>query len=101
MEQFVRILTAIFWVAVPVCVVVIAVSSFTQSAGAWVLWATGVSLLLVMLSSGGIAWVEFRGNPLADTERGEWTNKMLFYALVFTITLFVTFLYLPTLFFAS
>ena len=98
MEQFVRILTTVFWVAAPLCVVVIAVSSFTESAA--VLWATGVSLLVVMLSSGGIAWVEFRGNPLADTERGEWTNKMLFYALAFTITLFVAFLYLPTLFFA-
>ena len=98
MEQFVRILTTVFWVAAPLCVVVIAVSSFTESAG--VSWATGVVLLVVMLSSGGIAWIEFRGNPLADTERGEWTNKMLFYALVFTITLFVAFLYLPTLFFA-
>ena len=46
------------------------------------------------------AAVGLRGNPLADTERGEWTNKMLFYALVFTIMLFVAFLYLPTLFFA-
>ena len=100
MEQFVRILTIVFWVAAPLFVVVIAVSSFTESAGVWVLWATGVALLVVMLSSGGIAWVEFRGNPLVDTERGEWTNKMLFYALVFTITLFVAFLYLPTLFFA-
>ena len=98
MEQFVRILTTVFWVAAPLCVVVIAVSSFTESAG--VLWAAGVALLVVMLSSGGIAWVEFRGNPLTDTERGEWTNKMLFYALVFTVTLFVAFLYLPTLFFA-
>ncbi len=53
-----------------------------------------------MMCSGGIAWVEFRGNPVADTERGEWTNKMLFYALVFTITFFVAFLYLPTLYFA-
>jgi hypothetical protein len=53
MEQFVRNLTTVFWVAAPLCVVVIAVSSFTQSTG--VLWATGVALLVVMLSSGGIA----------------------------------------------
>jgi len=53
-----------------------------------------------VLCSGGIAWIEFRENPLVDAERGEWTNKMLFYALVFTVTSFVAFLYLPTLYFA-
>ena len=63
--------------------------------GAWSSWTTGVSLLLVMLSSGGIAWSEFKSNPEADAERGEWTNKMLFYALVFAITFLVAFLYLP------
>jgi hypothetical protein len=26
-----------------------------------------------------------RNNPLGDTERGEWTNKMLFYGLVCVI----------------
>jgi hypothetical protein len=61
MEQFVRNLTTVFWVAAPLCVVVIAVSSFTQSAG--VLWTTGVALFVVMLSSGGIAWVGFKGTP--------------------------------------
>ena len=34
--------------------------------------------MLVMLSSGAIAWSEFRSNPEADAERGEWTNKILF-----------------------
>jgi hypothetical protein len=99
MRIVLRVLTAVFWVAAPICMVVLVASSFAESVG-WLLWATGISLLLVMMCSGGIAWVEFRGNPVADTERGEWTNKMLFYALVFTITLFVAFLYLPTLYFA-
>ena len=40
-----------------------------------------------------------RENPLADTERGEWTNTMLFYALVFTLALIFAFLYLPSLYF--
>ena len=53
-----------------------------------------------MLSSGVIAWIEFGKNPMSDAKRGEWTNKMLFYALAFTVTMFVGFLYLPTLFFA-
>jgi hypothetical protein len=100
MHTALRVLTVVFWIAASICVVVIAASSFTQSSGAWLLWTTGISLLLVMLCSGAIAWVEFRKNPMADTERGEWTNKMLFYALVCTITFFVAFLYLPTLFFA-
>jgi hypothetical protein len=99
-SSILRVLTAVFWVTAPICVAVIVASTFTESAGAWLSWLIGLSLMVVMLCSGGIAWVEFRGNPLADTERGEWTNKMLFYALVFTITLFLTFLYLPTLFFA-
>jgi hypothetical protein len=52
-----------------------------------------------VLSSGGITWVEFGRNPLGDTERGEWTNTMLFYALVFTLALIFAFLYLPFLYF--
>jgi hypothetical protein len=39
-----------------------------------------------------------RSNP--ESEGGEWTNKMLFYILVFCITFFVAFLYLPGLYFA-
>jgi len=45
-------------------------------------------------------WIEFRSNPAEDAERGEWTSKMLFYGLVFALTLFVGFYYLPALFFA-
>ena len=100
MRTTLRALTVAFYVVTPICAVAIAASSLGESAGAWLLWTTGISLLLVMLCSGGIAWAEFRANPLADTERGEWTNKMLFYALVFTVTLFAAFLYLPTLYFA-
>jgi Na+/H+-translocating membrane pyrophosphatase len=95
-----RVLTAVFYVVAPICVAVIAASSFTGIDGSWLTWTIGGSLLAVMLCSGGIAWIEFNKNPLGDTERGEWTNRMLFYALVFTVTLFVTFLYLPTLIFA-
>jgi hypothetical protein len=95
-----RVLTAVFWVVAPICVAAIAATSFTESAGTWMLWTTGVSLLVVALCSGGIAWAEFKKNPIADAEHGEWTNKALFYAIVFTITFFVAFLYLPTLYFA-
>jgi hypothetical protein len=74
--------------------------SFTESIGAWLFWVIGISLLVVVVSSGAIAWAEFRSNPEEDAERGEWTNKMLFYGLVFAITFFVTLLYLPALYFA-
>jgi hypothetical protein len=96
-----RVLTVVFWVAATICVETLAASSFIGSVGAWSSWTTSVSLLVVMLSSGAIAWSEFKNNPEADAERGEWMNKMLFYALVFCITFFVGFLYLPGLYFAQ
>jgi hypothetical protein len=45
------------------------------------------------------ALFEFWDNPLSETERGEWTGRQLFYALVFTITFFVAFLYILTVIF--
>ena len=47
-----------------------------------------------------IAWAEFAKNLMTDAERGEWTNKTLFHALVFAASLIVTLLYLPALFIA-
>jgi hypothetical protein len=93
-------LTVVFWVAAAIFVVMIALYAFTQSMGAWLSWTMGISLLVVTVTSGAIAWVEFRSNPEEDAERGEWTNKMLFYALVFALTFFVAFLYWASLFFA-
>jgi len=55
-----NVLTVVFWVAAPIFVVLIAVSSFTESIGALQSLITGISLLVVVLSSGAIAWVEFR-----------------------------------------
>lgn len=95
-----RVLTVVFWVSATICVASLAASSLTGNVGEWTSWTTGMSLLVVMLSSGAVAWWEFRNNPDADAERGEWTNKMLFYALVFCIAFFVAFLYLPGLYFA-
>jgi hypothetical protein len=94
------VLTVAFWVAAAICAMMIVVYAFTQSMGAWLSWMTGTSLLFVVVSSGAIAWVEFRSNPGEDTERGEWTNKMLFYSLVFAVTFFVAFLYWVSLYFA-
>jgi hypothetical protein len=100
MRTALPVLTVVFWVAASICVVIMAVYAITQSLGAWLSWMTGISLLVVVVSSGALPWVEFRSNPKEDAERGEWTNKMLFFGLVFAITFFVAFLYWLSLYFA-
>ncbi len=46
-------------------------------------------MLAIVVCSGAITSYEFGRNSIADTERGEWTNRQLFYALVFTISFFL------------
>jgi hypothetical protein len=87
-------------VAAPIFVALVALYSLTKSVGTASSWATGSALLLVAVSSGAITWVEFGKNSPGDSERGEWTNKMLFYGLVCVISFFVAFLYLPALYYA-
>jgi cytochrome b561 len=94
------VITVIFWIAAAILVVLFAVPSFVGSTGTWLHWMIGITLLVVVACSGAIAWVEFKDNPTQDAERGEWTNKMLFYGLVFAITFFVAFLYWLTIYFA-
>ena len=60
---------------------------------------TALLMALLVVCSGVLALYEFRLNPLPDTERGEWTGRQLFYALVFTISFFVAFLYVLTVLF--
>jgi hypothetical protein len=50
----------------------------------------------VMVCSGLIAAHEFWLNPVEDSERGEWTNRQLFYAGVFGISLFLSFWFVPS-----
>jgi hypothetical protein len=95
------VLTVVFWVSAALLVVLFAMPSFVGGIGPWLHLLTGLTLLVVMLSSGAIAWVEFRSNPTEDAERGEWTNKMLFYGLVFAATFFVGFLYWLTIYFSA
>jgi hypothetical protein len=90
-EQAVRILNIVFWVAAPLLVL----SLFFLDVPVVI----AVLMVVVVVCSGAIAWYEFRLNPMADTERGEWTNRQLFYGLVFTITFFVAFLYVLALVF--
>ncbi len=46
-------------------------------------------LVAIVVCSGAITSYEFGRNPIADTERGEWTTRQLFYTLVFTISFFL------------
>jgi hypothetical protein len=91
MEPVVRVLDVVFWIAA-----VLLVASLLFLAAPVV---NAVLLVAVVVCSGAIAWYEFRLNPMADTERGEWTGRQLFYALAFSITFFVAFLYVLTVVF--
>jgi|SRR5215204_4902977 len=85
MEAVVRILNVVFWIVAALLVAAL----FLLNTPAVI----AVLMVAVVVCSGAIAWYEFRLNPMADTERGEWTGRQLFYGLVFTITFFVGFLY--------
>ena len=91
MEPVVRVLDVVFWKAAALLV-----ASLLFLAAPVV---NAVLLVAVVICSGAIAWYEFRLNPMADTERGEWTGRQLFYALAFSITFFVAFLYVLTVVF--
>ena len=93
-------LTVVFWDSALIFVGLIVLYAVTKNIGTVSTWATGISLSLVALSSGALTWMELKNNPLDGTERGEWTNKMLFYGLVCAISFFVACLYLPALYFA-
>jgi hypothetical protein len=87
-EPVVRVLNVVFWV---VAALLVAALFFLDAPV-----VNAVLMGAVVVCSGAIAWYEFRLNPMADTERGEWTGRQLFFALVFTITFFVAFLYVLT-----
>ena len=90
-EPVVRVLNVVFWVALALLVASLV---FLKAPV-----LNAVLMVAVVVCSGAIAWSEFRLNPMADTERGEWTGRQLFYALAFTITFFVAFLYILTVVF--
>ena len=101
MESVVRIVNVVFWAVVALFVASLLFSNLTArlfgDGGAQVV--TAVLIVAVVISSGLIALYEFRLNPMADTERGEWTNGQLFYATVFTTSFFVGFIFVLTVIF--
>jgi hypothetical protein len=90
-QPVVRVLNVAFWVA---AALLVASLVFLDAPV-----VNAVLMVAVVVCSGAIAWYEFRLNPMADSERGEWTGRQLFYALAFTITFFVAFLYVLTVIF--
>ena len=92
--------TVVFWVSALAFIGLMVFYAATKNLGTLSTWATGISLLFVAVSSGVITWMESRDNPLDETERGEWTNKMLFYGLACVFSFIVACLYLPALYFA-
>jgi hypothetical protein len=90
-DPLVRVLDVVFWIIAAMLV------------GALIFLAApavnAVLMALLVVCSGTLALYEFRLNPMAQAERGEWTGRQLFYALVFTISFFVAFLYILTVIF--
>ena len=107
MEQFVRILTVIFWVVAPLLVASLLVAWLSFDFMVGLLSNEGLEVVnavlmgTVVVCSGLIAWYEFRANPAVEAEYGEWTGRMSFYATVFGITLFMSFFFVPVAFFGS
>jgi hypothetical protein len=90
-EALVRVLNVVFWVA---AVLLVASLVFLDAQV-----VNAILMVVVVVCSGAITSYEFGRNPIADTERGEWTSRQLFYALVFAISFFVAVLYVLTVVF--
>ena len=90
-QPVVRVLNVVFWVAAALLVASVILLDVPI--------VNAVLMVAVVVCSGLIALYEFRLNPMADSERGEWTGRQLFYSLVFAISFFVAFLYVLTVVF--
>jgi hypothetical protein len=90
-DPLVRVLDVVFWI---ITGLLVGALIFLDDPA-----VNAVLLVLLVACSGVLALYEFRLNPMAQTERGEWTGRQLFYALVFTISFFVAFIYILTVIF--
>ncbi|MDQ3863350.1 MAG: hypothetical protein M3317_07610 [Actinomycetota bacterium] len=91
MDPLVRVLDVVFWI---IAAMLVGALIFFEAAA-----VNALLMVLLVVCSGVLALYEFRLNPLAQTERGEWTGRQLFFALVFTISFFVAFIYILTVIF--
>jgi uncharacterized membrane protein len=101
----IRVLESVFWVAALLLLLLLVLNSLSYDFIVGLVGDRGLRVIgavlvaVVLICSGVIALYEFRLNPLVDSERGEWTGRQLFYALVSTISLFLAFFYIPAAFF--
>ena len=91
MDPLVRILDVVFWI---IAVLLVGALIFLEEAA-----VNALLMVLLVVCSGLLALYEFRLNPQERTERGRWSGRQLFYALVFTISFFVAFIYILTVIF--
>jgi hypothetical protein len=85
-DPLVRVLDVVFWI---IAAMLVGALVFLYEPA-----LTALLMALLVVCSGFLALYEFRLNPLLDTERGEWTERQLFYSLVFAIGFFVAFIYI-------
>ena len=90
-DALVRLKNVIFWI---IAAMLIGALIFLDQPG-----VNAILMALLVLCSGVLALYEFRLNPMAQTGRGMWTGRQLFYALVFTASFFVAVIYILTLIF--
>jgi hypothetical protein len=90
-DPLVRILDVVFWI---IAALFVGALIFLDEPG-----VNALLMALLVVCSGLLAWYEFRLNPQSQTERGEWSGRQLFYALIFTISFFVAFIYILTVIF--
>ena len=91
MDPLARILDVVFWV---IAALLVGALIFLEEAA-----VNALLMAMLVVCSGLLALYEFRINPQAHTERGRWSGRQLFYALVFTISFFVAFIYILTVIF--
>ena len=90
-DPLVRVLDVVFWI---IAAMLVGALFFLNEPA-----VNALLMTLLVVCSGVLALYEFRLNPMAKTELGEWTVRQLFYALVFTIGFFVFFIYILTVVF--
>jgi hypothetical protein len=105
MHLILRCLTIVFWLSVAAMVAWLALSN-TGLVGERFGVRGSQTVFTVLIAtiaacSGLILWREWRDDPAEESEYGEWTNKQLFYAIVFAISFFVAFITLAGWYFAA